>query len=103
MTKLNRRQFLERAVVLGVGMSAGALLMGCKGGSLSCDDTTGLSMADRQTRTSMAYVEATADPAKNCANCSLYTAAGEGECGSCSVVKGPINPNGYCNVWAAIA
>ena len=103
MTKVNRRQFLERAAIIGAGMSAGAILMGCKGGSLSCDDTSGLSMADRQGREAMAYVEASADAAKTCANCALYTAGAEGACGSCSVVKGSINPAGYCNVWAALA
>ena len=101
MAKLNRRQFLERAAILGVGLSAGSLLIGCTSKSLSCTDTAGLSPADAQARTAMAYVDASPDSAKNCANCALYTPGGEGACGSCSVVKGPINPAGYCNVWAA--
>lgn len=104
MKKLNRRDFLERAAVLGAGISAGALLVACKGGggsALSCTDTAGMSEADISTRTSMAYVDVSTVAGKSCSNCALYTAAAaEGECGGCTVVKGPINPAGYCNVWA---
>ena len=105
MKKLNRRDFLERAAVLGASLSAGALLVACKGGGgsseLSCIDTAGMSEADISTRTSMAYVDVSTVAGKNCSTCALYTQPStEGECGGCTVVRGPINPAGYCNVWA---
>lgn len=109
MTKLNRRQFLERAAVLGAGISAGALMVGCNsgggggGGSLSCTDTTGLAEADVQLRNTSAYVDASPQADKHCSNCSLFTAGAEGSCGTCTVLKGPIHPDGYCNLWAAAA
>ena len=30
-----------------------------------------------------------------------YKAGGKNECGGCTLVKGPIHPQGYCNSWAA--
>jgi len=104
MSKLNRREFFERALVVGAAAAAGVTLMGCKGGggALSCTDETGLSAADKSTRTANGYIDATTDAAKRCDGCALYTvAAAEGTCGGCTVVKGPINPAGYCNLWVA--
>ncbi|MFT5993521.1 MAG: hypothetical protein ACJA1R_003081 [Flavobacteriales bacterium] len=108
MTKqpLTRRSFLERAAVLSAaGAGAGLILAGCNsgggGGALSCTDTAGLAEADAATRTAMAYVDASANAAQNCLNCQLYVPAAEGECGGCTVVKGNINPAGWCTVWAA--
>lgn len=105
MSKLNRRQFLERAAVLGAGIGAGALLMGCKsgGGGLTCTDTAGLAPADVQLRSTSAYVDHSTTPGQNCLNCSLFQAGAEGACGTCTVIKGPIHPEGHCNLWAATA
>lgn len=105
MSKLNRREFLERAAVIGVGIGAGTLFVGCKsgGGGLSCTDTTGLAPADAQLRTTSAYVDHSPHADKHCANCSLFQSAGDAACGTCTVLKGPINPAGYCNLWAAQA
>ena len=104
MKKLNRREFLETAAVIGAGIGVGAVLSGCKGGgTVSCGDTTGLSEADLGTRTAMDYVEASTEAGKTCSNCALFTADPGGGCGLCSVVKGPINPAGNCSVWAELA
>lgn len=107
MTKINRRQFLERAALLGAGLGAGALMIGCQsgggGGGLTCTDTSGLAEADIQLRNTSAYTDSSPEAGKHCSNCSLYTAGAEGECGSCTVLKGPVHPDGYCNLWAAQA
>ena len=64
------------------------------------DPTT--TATDVQMRETLQYVEATADPAKTCDNCQLYVAAEAGAaCGGCQIIKGPINPKGYCASWAA--
>lgn len=105
MTELNRRQFLERAALIGAGIGLGALAVGCNsgGGAPSCNDTSGMAPADITTRTANGYVDRSTIAAKNCANCSLFTAGGEGQCGSCTVVRGPIAAEGYCNLWVAAA
>ncbi|MCB9507399.1 MAG: high-potential iron-sulfur protein [Myxococcales bacterium] len=103
MSKINRREFLERAALLGAAVGAGAFMVGCNkgGGGLSCTDTAGLAAADVATRTNNNYVDASTQAGKDCAGCALYQAGAEGACGTCTVVKGPINPAGYCNLWAA--
>ena len=117
-SEMTRRRFLENSAYgAAAALTMGYLLAGCEGksdggtatkgqaakpaGDFSCTDVTGLSEADVATRTSLAYVDKTPDPAKNCLNCALYTEpVGGAQCGGCTVVKGPIHPQGYCNVWA---
>lgn len=120
---LNRRQFLERAAMLGaLATGAGTLLSACEpsgsspttgstrkgnteaGESVSCDDLSGLSEAQIATRTNNAYVEETPKPEQRCDNCALYTQPdSSAECGGCTVVAGPINPGGWCRIWAPAA
>jgi hypothetical protein len=105
---LTRRDFLARAVALGV-MASGtaAILAACeKGGgdeALSCSDVSGLTEIQTQTRTALQYVEASTEEGKSCTNCSQFVAPAEaGSCGTCNLVAGPINPQGYCVSWVAI-
>ena len=63
-----------------------------------CDDQAGVDDKMKTTRTTFKYVTETPNPAKRCDNCQLYK---EGSpCGTCTVVKGPIAPAGYCTAWA---
>jgi len=97
--RTSRRVFLQTTAAL-VGATA---LAACGGGeeALNCNDTSGLTEGQRSTRTSLGYVEASPHGAtKNCANCNFYTAAAANQCGSCTLIQGPINPSGYCNSWA---
>ncbi len=119
-TTLSRRAFLSRALSLGLmATGATAVLAACdkgdkkddkkadkkadkkvaKKGPLKCDDVTGLSDADKATRTNNKYVEKSATPGKKCDGCQLYKVGAAGACGTCTLVKGPINPAGTCNVW----
>jgi hypothetical protein len=106
----SRRSFLRHAVQLSaLGIGAGIILTACgKSGDKpaaaggGCDDVSGLAEADKAMRTTQNYVEAAADSAKTCTLCTLYTPAEAGApCGGCKVVKGPINPKGSCNLFAA--
>ena len=101
-SKVDRRDFLKSAVTLGAAAGAASLLAACGkgGGTLVCTDVAGLSPADAATRTSLQYVDVSADPTKICSGCVLYTAGQPNACGGCQVVKGPINPAGYCASWA---
>jgi hypothetical protein len=88
---------------LGAGLLALPLLpLGCGKKELECKDN-GLSFDELKTRKDMGYVDKATDPAKRCELCKLYTPAAPDTCGGCQVVKGPIHPNGFCNVWAAKA
>lgn len=103
----SRRSFLGKSLAV---LASGAALAACGKKeapgpkALSCNDTTGLPPADLQMRTTLGYVDASVQPGKQCGGCQLYKAApADGQCGACTVVKGPIHPAGYCNSWMAKA
>lgn len=104
---LSRRAFFTRTAAAGGLTVAAGLLVGAAGCGKShdgpqCDNTSGLSLADKQTRTVNKYVDVSPMKDKDCLNCALYVPAPAGaECGGCTVVKGPISPKGYCIIWAA--
>ena len=111
-SKMGRRDATRRALtVLGAVFVAPSALAACGGeeegggggGELSCNDTSGLEQAQITAREAQNYVDRSTNAEQNCGNCRFYTAAGEGECGGCQVVQGPIHPEGYCNLWAAQA
>lgn len=94
------------AVTVGAGYLAacGGSGSGTEGGgetaALDCSDVSALTDDQKLTRESLGYVEATTDPAKLCTNCQQFQVpAAEGSCGTCLVVPGPINPDGYCTAW----
>lgn len=96
---LTRRAALARALALPVYAALPAALVGCSKGP-KCDDTSGLSPDDAKLRTEIAaYVEVSPDPAKRCSDCVQFVPAGKDACGSCKVVKGPINPGGTCKLF----
>ena len=68
---------------------------------LTCTDTSGLSADEVSARNTLAYVDKSAEAAKNCANCMQFNAGPADKCGGCKVLKGPIAPTGYCKVWVA--
>lgn len=115
-SKLDRRQFLSKiAVTCAAVTGAGIVLSACKGGNADggggasapapaatdCSDLSALSDADKKSRTGLQYVEVSAKPNQNCANCKLYQE--KAPCNGCSVVKGPIAAGGWCAAWAAKA
>ena len=113
--KTSRRSFLQHLTVLGTaGVITPAVLSACGGGqsnqegaesaeaSLDCTDTSGLTEQELQMRQNAQYVDASTQPDKHCSNCQLFQPAAEAnQCGTCQVIKGPINPQGYCNLWVA--
>jgi len=67
----------------------------------SCANVSSLNEQEKQTRVSNGYVGKSVIEGKRCSNCSLFIPGKP--CGTCSIVKGPINPDGYCTVWVARA
>lgn len=113
---ITRRQFVQTAATGAVSaLTLGALLSACKsetGGAtaekqgeqkaaeLDCTDVSALNEGEKKTRESLQYVDKSPHAGKTCANCQLFQPpAGGTGCGGCTVVKGPINPAGYCNSW----
>ena len=99
----SRRSFLGKSLAV---LAAGAAVAACgkkeSAGpkSLACNDTSSLAPADAQMRTTLGYVDVSVQQGKACSGCQLYKAApAEGQCGGCAVLKGTVNPNGYCNSW----
>ena len=106
--KLSRREILQRSAalsLLGFTGVAGAALAACKSEpkALSCTDTMSLSAADAQVRVSLQYVDTSVEAGKMCSGCQQYIPGAPDACGTCKVVKGPINPKGYCKSFVAKA
>lgn len=95
-----RREALRHlAVFSAAAVVPGFLSSGCSK-KPSCDDVSGLAPADQAVRRdTAAYVEAAPDASKKCSGCVQYEPKGENACGGCKVVKGPINPEGWCKLW----
>lgn len=104
---IGRRGVMKRALtVLGAAAVAPALLSACGGeeeSGLTCTDTSGLEPAAVTTRESQHYADTSTNAEQNCANCNFFTAGQANQCGSCTVIQGPIHADGYCNLWAAQA
>ena len=107
---MERRSFLKTAFI----GSAVTVLSGCGGGNdteapvqqetaaLECNDLTGLTESEINARTNLNYVDVTPKPGQVCDNCAFWAeGATATACGTCTVVKGPIAPKGYCITWAA--
>ena len=95
-----KRRDVLRLVVIG-GASAG--LFGCGGGAPSgpvCTDVSALSASDADFRRGQGYVDQSTRPGRTCDVCNFFTAANAPtECGTCTLIRGPISPLGYCNLW----
>lgn len=127
---VSRRDFLQRLSALGfAGLGGGALLSACGGGdsgdggasegtgasdaggqtaSLQCNDLSGLTEQEKQSRRQMVqslqYVEESPNPDQLCSNCNFWQPpSGDDPCGGCTLIKGPIHPDGYCTSWVKMA
>ena len=99
--KLSRRDVLQRSAAFGVLAAVGTAGCGKTQKALACTDTMSLSAADAQARASLAYVDNSVEPGKSCTSCQQFIPAAPETCGTCKVVKGPINPKGYCKSFVA--
>jgi hypothetical protein len=101
MDRIPRRDALRHLAVLSAAAVVPGFLVGCSR-KPSCEDVSGLAPPDVNQRQQIAaYVDTAADPAKKCALCVQYVPAAPNACGSCKVVKGPINPEGGCKLFVA--
>ncbi len=101
--KISRRQALRQYTELGAFALLGTAACGKSTPKvLMCTDTTGLSPTDIQIRDSvLQYVEVSTTPGKTCLNCQQFIPGPPSGCGTCKIVKGPINPGGNCKSFLA--
>lgn len=110
-SKITRRHSLR---IIGAGSAALGLLGltacggeeeaaagGGGGGATGC--ATPLDAQSTQLRQTLQYVEQSANAEQNCANCAQFVADQYGDCGGCGVMTGPVQPQGHCLSWAAMA
>lgn len=99
--KVSRRFLLQQSPAL-CALVVLATAACNKKAALSCTDTSSLPPTDVQVRTALGYVDSSVEPGKMCSGCAQFVPPpGPGVCGSCKVVKGPINPSGYCKSFVA--
>ena len=114
MGKISRKDFIKNIFFSGtILFGVSTLLAACsteqkkpasensgQSSSDPCNDVSDLSDADLATRKQYNYTGQTPNQDKFCSNClHWHPATGSGPCGTCELVKGPINPNGYCDQW----
>jgi hypothetical protein len=100
-----RRAVLLEGTKLVAALSPIGLGAGCRG-SDSCVDPDLLTTSQASLRASFHFTERSPHGAdKECAGCRFFRAAtaGDDDCGSCQILKGPVHPRGYCDSWAARA
>jgi hypothetical protein len=118
-TEMTRKEFLH-VVTWGLAAGAGAtLLAGCGGKEEQaqtatqkpttkpavadpCADVSALSQPELTMRNeTLKYVAHSTEPDKRCDNCKFWEPPSNGDetCGACTLIKGPINPKGYCTSW----
>lgn len=65
-----------------------------------CNDPASLSLAQKNMRRGLGYVEVAPDPKKRCGVCAFFTAR-QGSCGSCQMMSGgPVDAASVCNSFA---
>jgi hypothetical protein len=99
--KISRREVLSNVAALGAVAAFGATACSKSPAALNCTDVTGLSPADVTVRTSLGYSDVSMEAGKSCTGCQQFVPAAPNACGTCKVVKGPINPKGYCKSFVA--
>ncbi|MGD0529072.1 MAG: hypothetical protein ABSE49_28295 [Polyangiaceae bacterium] len=99
--RMSRRVVLQQIPALGALVAFGAAACN-KPAALVCTDTSSLSPADAQVRVALNYVDTSVEAGKTCSGCQQFIPAPTaGVCGTCKVVKGPINPGGNCKSFVA--
>lgn len=116
MKENKRREFLQQCFQIGLGITAGGVLItSCapskKNATKSketkaavagpCDDLTGVDPVDVDKRKALGYTNLSPIQEKQCNNCKLWIPEKEGkECGGCMLFAGPVSPEGHCTYWA---
>jgi hypothetical protein len=102
MTEPTRRELLHYGAAIGALMLTAPACSRSQPPPLSCTDVSGLSPGDITLRTALGYLDQSPQAGRQCQRCLQFVAPpAEGRCGTCKIVKGPINPGGYCKSYVA--
>jgi len=114
---ITRRTFCRLAGLLGLGTTLG---LGACGGEREshqakqavdrakaaaadasrCTDVSDLTAAQRELREDFGYVDLSDDPDYACRSCAYWTEPPfAGLCGGCTLMAGPIHPEGSCDSY----
>lgn len=97
---LSRRQLLSGTVKLSMA-GALAIIGGCgKSTSLVCADPDQLTDSENSLRASLQYAETSSIKEQVCAGCGFFKQSKNEPCGTCDLLKGPVNPRGRCDSWS---
>ena len=98
---LARRDTFRPFAALSLALVAPVALAACAK-NVTCSEAPGLSPDELKAREDTAhYQDQSMDATKHCSQCSLFVAPTKAGCGACKVLKGPINPNGFCTLYVA--
>lgn len=95
---LTRRDLFDLASRTSAGVTVLAVAA-CGRSAVVCSDPDKLTDSELTMRTSLQYTEVSPDKRKVCARC-VFFAAGSVPCGTCNLLKGPVNAGGHCNSWS---
>jgi hypothetical protein len=99
---LSRREWLRKTLDLTLIGVLSLVSGGChKHSILVCSDPAGLSDSDNSLRESLHYTEASPRSDKVCGRCAFFQLSAANSCGTCKLLKGPVNPQGRCDSWSA--
>ena len=90
----SRRRLLALALV-----APAVLLASAATADPVCVDLDALPASQKSLRKSVGFQLASDDPKQVCRACNFYT-AGEGDCGRCTLLSGPVPAGGRCDSWA---
>jgi len=102
-----RRIFVKRAGLYGLGVALH--MIGCGGDSEqaahtsaeSCTDLSNLTTGQIKVRDTFGYVDRSDDEDLVCRTCEFWQApAAGGLCGGCTLMAGPIHPDGFCDSYS---
>lgn len=91
---LERRRFLALCAQLPAFAALGAEAAPA---AKTCSNPDDLSSTEQALRTSLEYTDRSPDSAKACGSCAFFKRDGEGPCGECHVLNGPVDANGHCS------
>jgi hypothetical protein len=98
---VSRRSLLSSALSIAAVGTAADSLLACSKSAPLCSDPAHLTDAENSLRTSLNYQEHSGQDGQACAGCAFFQADKDSLCGTCKLLKGPVNPLGRCDSWSA--
>lgn len=96
---MNRPRAVSRRFLLGsFALAPGAVILAVSGAARAqgiCVTPTDDGLPE-----ALHFVETSPHPDRACRNCTFWTAAAGGGCGTCAMLQRSTSPNAFCESWA---